>query len=85
MLSCASCKLSTQTQRKKGGVVGQIHPPLPFSKITQLRGRRFLRDKAAMALPHSGLVAQGIERPPPKRQVDGSNPSGVTTFLDKRP
>ncbi len=27
----------------------------------------------------SGSVAQGIERPPPKRQVDGSNPSGVTT------
>ena len=27
-----------------------------------------------------GLVAQGIERPPPKRQVDGSNPSGVTSF-----
>ena len=25
-----------------------------------------------------GSVAQGIERPPPKRQVDGSNPSGVT-------
>ena len=28
-----------------------------------------------------GPVAQGIERPPPKRQVDGSNPSGVTILL----
>ncbi len=26
-----------------------------------------------------GPVAQGIERPPPKRQVTGSNPVGVTT------
>ncbi len=31
-----------------------------------------------LALAFRGPVAQGIERPPPKRQVDGSNPSGVT-------
>jgi hypothetical protein len=30
----------------------------------------------------NGSVAQGIERPPPKRQVDGSNPSGVTSLID---
>ena len=35
--------------------------------------------QSTTASPRRGLVAQGIERPPPKRQVDGSNPSGVAT------
>ena len=32
-------------------------------------------------LSHRGPVAQGIERPPPKRQVGGSNPPGVASDL----
>lgn len=79
----ASCKLSNTTQGTKGGVVGQSHPPLPLPRQD---GRRCKPRHFPACKAHGlrGLVAQGIERPPPKRQVDGSNPSGVTTNAEKR-
>lgn len=55
--------------------------PLFFSQASDAKSvakRRVFDQKRFQVF---GLVAQGIERPPPKRQVDGSNPSGVTRLF----
>jgi hypothetical protein len=67
-------KLDTTDQR--GGSGPKLASPFHFQWLL-LRG--FRRNEG-----WRGPVAQGIERPPPKRQVDGSNPSGVTTSLSWR-
>lgn len=67
-----------------GGVAGQkCTPPFHFRQ-QRCNQTRFARQGERLpAESDRGLVAQGIERPPPKRQVDGSNPSGVTRHLDE--
>ena len=66
--SCASCKLSTQTQRTLGGVVGQKSLPLTNScNILRQQPVAYFR-----FFPHIGALApwlNWIEQPPDQRRL----------------
>ncbi len=71
-------------RRTKGGAVGQTCLPFSFPVLQTVALRRISPHYRDTARQDRGSVAQGIERPPPKRQVDGSNPSGVTSQPGRR-
>ncbi len=74
---CGLQALNPDALDTKGEWWAKLTPPFLFPNRSRQNRciKRVFRRQADQVF---GLVAQGIERPPPKRQVDGSNPSGVT-------